>query len=61
MQQPFDEIDVREIALTLRRDPRTVRKALRGGRVTPLIAAEIHREAARRATASTSEPPKSAA
>ncbi len=56
----FDEIDVREIAHALRRDPRTVRKALRGEPVTPLIAAEVRREAARRAGNPSSEPPRAA-
>jgi len=39
----LDEIDVREIALELRRDVRTVRRVIRGEEVRGIAGAEIHR------------------
>jgi hypothetical protein len=60
MQQEFDEVDVREIALVTGRDVRTVRKALTGARVHPFIRAQVQRELARR-TARQSNPPPAAA
>lgn len=39
----LDEIDIREIATSLRRDPRTVRRVARGEHVRGVAGAEIER------------------